>query len=234
MDERQAARWVQGMFARVAPTYDLLNRLLSFNVDRGWRKVLTGKLAGTLARPDARVLDLCCGTGDVLLEFQSGARATVMGADFCYPMLAAARAKLEQLHLSSPLFGADALALPVRDCTFDAIAIAFGFRNLANYCAGLTELHRVLKPGGVLAILEFSHPPGWLIKRAYGFYSRAILPVVGRLVSGSADAYTYLPDSIREFPSAALLRQMMTDAGFVSTDFQVLTGGIAALHTGSR
>jgi demethylmenaquinone methyltransferase/2-methoxy-6-polyprenyl-1,4-benzoquinol methylase len=222
------------MFAKVAPTYDLLNRLLSFNVDRGWRKVLTRELTPILARPDAQILDLCCGTGDVLIEFQSQARATVMGADFCYPMLAAAQSKLQHQNLSSPLFGADALTLPLRDCTFDAIAIAFGFRNLANYRAGLSELQRVLKPGGVLAILEFSHPPGRLMKRAYGFYSHVILPVVGRIVSGSPDAYTYLPKSIGEFPSAELLREMMTDAGFFNTRFQLLTGGIASLHIGSR
>jgi demethylmenaquinone methyltransferase/2-methoxy-6-polyprenyl-1,4-benzoquinol methylase len=233
-DEQQAARWVQGMFANVAPTYDLLNRLLSFNIDRVWRKALTRELSAVLTRQDALILDLCCGTGDVLLEFQHNARATVMGADFCYPMLAQAKGKARRLGCDSPLFGADALHLPVKNETFDAVAIAFGFRNLANYEAGLAELHRVLKPCGVLAILEFSHPPGWFIKRAYGFYSRIILPSVGRIVSGSTDAYTYLPNSIRKFPTAELLRQMMSEEGFLDTRFQLLTGGIAALHIGER
>jgi demethylmenaquinone methyltransferase / 2-methoxy-6-polyprenyl-1,4-benzoquinol methylase len=233
-DERQAARWVQDMFAEVAPRYDFLNHLLSFNVDRGWRKVLRDELASTLARKDARVLDLCCGTGDVLLDLQSSAQTNILGADFCHPMLLAAQRKVWRRGFRSPLFEADALVLPLRDGTLDAIAISFGFRNLASYEMGLTELHRVLKPGGMLAILEFSHPPGWLMKNAYGFYSRVLLPAIGSIVSGSRDAYTYLPESIGKFPSAAMLRQMMIDTGFHGARFQLLTSGVAALHLGTK
>jgi demethylmenaquinone methyltransferase/2-methoxy-6-polyprenyl-1,4-benzoquinol methylase len=233
-DERQAARWIQDMFAEVAPKYDFLNHLLSFNVDRGWRKVLRGELERVLARKDARVLDLCCGTGDVLLDLQGSAQTNIFGADFCHPMLLAAQKKVRRQGYGSPLFEADALGLPLRDGTLDAIAISFGFRNLANYPKGLAELHRVLKPGGMLAILEFSHPPGWLMKNAYGFYSRFLLPVIGGIVSGSRDAYSYLPESIGKFPSAAMLRQMMLDTGFGGARFQLLTGGIAALHLGMK
>lgn len=222
------------MFAGVAPKYDFLNHLLSFRIDRNWRKALKNCLTPILIRPDARILDLCCGTGDVLLDLQSGGPAAVMGADFCYPMLVAAQAKIERQNLSSSLFEADALDLPVRSDTFDAIAIAFGFRNLANYQAGLRELHRVLKPGGRLAILEFSHPPGWLVRTGYGLYSRFILPVIGGLISGSRDAYTYLPDSIRKFPDANRLAGMMSAAGFQPATYQFLTGGIAALHIGEK
>jgi demethylmenaquinone methyltransferase/2-methoxy-6-polyprenyl-1,4-benzoquinol methylase len=222
------------MFASIAPKYDLINHLLSFNIDRGWRKALMSRLAPVLSRPEARVLDLCCGTGDVLVDLQSIARSSVMGADFCHEMLLAAQHKTHRLGFHAPLIEADALELPIRDATLDAISISFGFRNLANYRAGLAELHRVLKPGGMLAILEFSHPPGPVTKAAYGFYSRLLLPAIGSLVSGSRQAYAYLPESIRKFPSAEELRAMMVAAGFADAQFELLTGGIAALHIGRR
>jgi demethylmenaquinone methyltransferase / 2-methoxy-6-polyprenyl-1,4-benzoquinol methylase len=229
--EQQAASWVRQMFAEIAPRYDLLNHLLSFNVDRGWRKALLKRLAAVASRPDAKVLDLCCGTGDVLLELRSTAKAWTAGADFCHPMLVAAQRKAIRGGECAELFEADALELPLADNSLDAISIAFGFRNLANYPAGLTELERVLKPGGVAAILEFSHPPGIVMRAAYGFYSRALLPLVGALVSGSRGAYSYLPESIGKFPRAAELRRMMTDAGFTDAEFELLSGGIAALHS---
>ncbi len=230
--EKEAAKWVQDMFADVAPRYDLLNHLLSLNIDRGWRKALTETLRPALARPDARVLDLCCGTGDVLLDLQAQSANTVLGADFCHPMLVSAGAKAKRKGFRAPLFEGDAMQLPVRDGSLDAISIAFGFRNLVDYRAALKELKRVLQPGGTLAILEFSHPSGALMKAAYGFYSRIILPTVGSLVSGSREAYTYLPESIRKFPRAQELRTMMQETGFEETRYQLFTGGIAALHTG--
>ncbi len=230
--EAQAAQWVQRMFAGIAPKYDLLNHLLSFNIDRGWRKVLVEKLAPVLARREAKVLDLCCGTGDVLLDLQAAASAPVMGADFCHPMLVSAQQKAGQKGFHAPLFEADALALPIAARTLDAVTISFGFRNLANYESGLRELHRVLKPGGMLVILEFSHPPGLLMKAGYGLYSRLLLPAIGTLISGSREAYAYLPDSIRKFPPAEELALMMRAAGFSNTSFELLTGGIAALHVG--
>lgn len=233
-DEQQAAEWVQRMFAGIAGKYDFLNHLLSFNVDRGWRKALMRRLAPVLRQPEARVWDVCCGTGDVLLDFHGVAAARVMGADFCHPMLISARQKAAQQGFEAPLVEADALQLPLANETLDAISIAFGFRNLANYEAGLREFERVLKPCGVLAILEFSHPAGFVRKAGYGFYSRVLLPVVGSVISGSREAYAYLPDSIRKFPDAPLLRSMMQRAGFRDTSFELLSGGIAALHVGRK
>jgi demethylmenaquinone methyltransferase / 2-methoxy-6-polyprenyl-1,4-benzoquinol methylase len=222
------------MFADVAPRYDLLNHLLSFQIDRAWRKALRKRLAAVLGRPDARVLDVCCGTGDVLFHLEDGAAAQVLGADFCHPMLVSANRKAASRRRQAWLIEADALELPLADSSLDAISIAFGFRNLANYRAGLAEFHRVLKPGGVLAILEFSHPQGWLMKSSYGFYSKIVVPALGALVSGSREAYRYLPESIRHFPGADALRAMLESGGFAETDFELLTGGIAALHTGRK
>ena len=233
-NEQQASRWVQGMFAEIAPRYDLLNHLLSFNIDRGWRKQLLKSLSPALQRPDARVLDLCCGTGDVLLDLAGMAKASVIGADFCHPMLVTAHKKAETKGFHAKLMEADALELPLASNSLDAIAIAFGFRNLANYGAGLTELYRVLKPGGTLAILEFSHPPGWFMKTSYALYSNVLLPAIGALISGSRLAYTYLPESVRKFPKAEDLRTTMEHSGFSKTKFELLTGGIAALHTGIK
>ncbi len=232
--ETQAAEWVQRMFGRIAFRYDLLNHVLSFNIDRSWRKLLYRRLTPVLNQSGAHVLDLCCGTGDVLLEFRRGARATVLGADFCHPMLTEAARKGRKQGRAALLLEADALQLPLADKSVDAIAISFGFRNLANYRAGLIELHRVIKPGGKLAILEFSHPTNPFMRLAYGFYSKVFLPLVGALLSGSREAYTYLPESIRRFPQAEQLRLMMQADGFDQTEFTKLTGGIAALHLGTR
>jgi demethylmenaquinone methyltransferase/2-methoxy-6-polyprenyl-1,4-benzoquinol methylase len=232
--EQQAAHWVQEMFTGIAPKYDLLNHLLSFNIDRGWRRVLIERLEPELQRANARVLDLCCGTGDVLLDLQSVAACRVIGADFCHPMLVAAREKAGRRSVEAPLVEADALRLPLASNALDAISIAFGFRNLANYEGGLRELCRVLKPGGVLAILEFSHPPGAIMRRAYGFYSKVVMPAIGSMVSGSREAYTYLPESIAKFPGPEVLRTMMQSAGLTDTSFKLLSGGIAALHIGRK
>jgi len=231
-DEREAAQWVERMFAAIASKYDLLNHLLSLNIDRSWRAALVRRLSVIFSEPESKVLDLCCGTGDVMLDLEKEGKGSIFGADFCHPMLVAAQAKAARKQSGASLFEADALQLPIADHKLDAVSIAFGFRNLANYNSGLQELHRVLKPGGMLAILEFSQPPGLIMKTAYGFYSRIILPAIGSLVSGSPGAYKYLPDSIQKFPSARELVRMMNAAGFVNTRFELLTGGIAALHTG--
>lgn len=232
--EQQAARWVQRMFEGIAPKYDFINHLLSFNIDRSWRKALVHQLSAVLKSPDARILDLCCGTGDVLLDLQHAAASRVMGADFCHPMLVSAQLKAQHSGFTAPLFEGDALQLPLRTDTLDAITISFGFRNLVNYTGGLEEFRRVLKTGGRLVILEFSHPPGFITQAAYSFYSRVLLPGVGRVISGSGEAYRYLPDSIRKFPRAEELRKMMSRAGFIDARFELLTGGIAALHTGTK
>jgi demethylmenaquinone methyltransferase / 2-methoxy-6-polyprenyl-1,4-benzoquinol methylase len=233
-DEQQAAKWVGRMFADIAPRYDLLNHLLSFNIDRGWRKALLKRVTPILLRPDTRVLDLCCGTGDVLLDLQRVAAGAVLGADFCHPMLVAAARKAGARGFPQRLFEADALKLPLAAASLDAITIAFGFRNLVNYRAGLVEVQRVLKPGGMLAILEFSHPRGVFVRQVYGLYSKAVLPLIGGLISGSREAYAYLPESVAKFPRAEELRNMFEENGFVNAQFELLTGGIAALHTGEK
>lgn len=233
-DERQAAQWVERMFSRIAFKYDLLNHLLSFNIDRSWRRMLLRNLAVPLNNPRARVLDLCCGTGDVLLDFRRIAKAQILGADFCHPMLTEAARKAKAQGFQALLMEADALQLPLADQSFDAIAISFGFRNLANYGGGLRELHRVIVPSGMLAILEFSHPTNVFMKVTYGLYSKVFLPLIGSLVSGSREAYAYLPESIKRFPKADHLSEIMQANGFTNTRVYRLTGGIAALHIGTR
>lgn len=233
-DEKRASEWVQRMFAGIAPRYDLLNHLLSFNIDRSWRKALLEEVRPALENPRAIVLDLCCGTGDVYLDFSVLAKAQVIGADFCHPMLTAAYAKARRKNIRPALLEADALTLPFAEGELDCVSIAFGFRNLANYTGGLIELLRVLKPGGQVAILEFSHPSNIFVKLGYGFHSRVILPAIGTIVSGSREAYTYLPSSIRKFPRAPALADMMRSAGFARAEYQLLTGGIAALHIGTK
>jgi len=233
-DEKQASRWVRQMFSDIAPKYDLLNHLLSFNIDRSWRKALLRRLRDVLAESDARILDLCCGTGDVLVDLQRTAKSRVIGADFCHPMLVTAAKKAKGRGFRAPLIEGDAMELPLADDSLDAISLAFGFRNLVNYSGALTEFRRVLKPGGTLAILEFSHPPGVFMRTAYGVYSGVILPAVGALISGSREAYTYLPQSVSNFPNAEALRKMMASAGFENASFELLTGGIAALHSGLK
>jgi demethylmenaquinone methyltransferase/2-methoxy-6-polyprenyl-1,4-benzoquinol methylase len=233
-DEQQAATWVRGMFGRIAPRYDLLNHLLSLNIDRYWRARTVKRVSSVLAQQDARVLDLCCGTGDLMLALQARSGAMVYGSDFCHPMLVAAHHKVEQRRLHSVLFEADALNLPVADASVDLITMAFGFRNLANYQQGLAELMRVLAPGGLAAILEFSTPPNPVMSRLYDYYSRAILPVIGGWISGSREAYSYLPESVRKFPGAADLADRMRGAGFTNVRFERMTAGIVALHLGQR
>jgi demethylmenaquinone methyltransferase / 2-methoxy-6-polyprenyl-1,4-benzoquinol methylase len=220
------------MFGRVAGRYDLLNHLLSFNLDKRWRKRAVQRVADILARPGARVLDLCCGTGDVLLEMQGRAKPAVIGSDFCHPMLIEARRKIMRRGFHSPLFEADALALPLADNSLDLITMAFGFRNLANYERGLAEMRRVLRPGGVFAVLEFSQPTNRPFAAVYRFLSNRVLPRVGGMVSGSHDAYSYLPESIRKFPGAEDLAGSVLRAGFSRVEFERMTGGAVALHRG--
>jgi demethylmenaquinone methyltransferase/2-methoxy-6-polyprenyl-1,4-benzoquinol methylase len=230
-NEQEAARWVRSMFGRVAHRYDLANHLLSFNIDRYWRTHTVRRTQEILRRPEARVLDICCGTGDLILALAKQGRP-VLGSDFCHPMLVAAHEKIARRHAPAVLFESDALALPLRDASLDLLTVAFGFRNLANYESGLIEMRRVLRPGGMAAILEFSQPPNALFGALYRLYSRRILPWIGGLISGSRDAYTYLPESVRKFPVAPSLAAMMRTAGFADVSFEYLTGGIVALHIG--
>ena len=230
------AAYVREMFARIAPRYDFLNHLLSLQADRWWRRTVARHFRRVLEQPEARALDLCCGTADLALSLAAVAHpsARVMGADFCHPMLERARAKL--LHRSLPplLAEADAMVLPFADSTFHLVTAAFGFRNLANYDAGLREILRVLAPGGEAGILEFSQPQSSLFGPLYSFYFRCVLPRVGGAFSGDTDAYQYLVHSVADFPSPEGLACWMREAGFAGVTFRTFTGGIACLHTGRR
>ncbi len=232
--EDSSANWVRSMFGGVARRYDLLNHLLSFQTDRYWRARTAQRLKDTLHREEALVLDICCGTGDLLLAMQKYRRAPVMGSDFCRPMLELARQKIARRGGAAVLFDADALKLPLADGSLDLITAAFGFRNLSNYRQGLEELLRVLKPSGTAAILEFSQPSSRLLARLYAFYSGRVIPLIGGLVSGSRAAYTYLPDSVERFPGAEELAGAMRSAGFLDVHYERMTGGIVALHRGRK
>ncbi|SDT89608.1 demethylmenaquinone methyltransferase / 2-methoxy-6-polyprenyl-1,4-benzoquinol methylase [Verrucomicrobium sp. GAS474] len=220
---------VQAMFNRVAPRYDFLNRLLSGGRDKAWRRALTREVA---RQKPARLLDLATGSGDVLRALrEDGALAdsgVSLGADFCLPMLEEARKKG-----IGPLVLADGLRLPFADGSFDAVTIAFGFRNLEDRAAGLREIGRVLAPGGVLYILEFSHP--WpVFAPFYFFYLRHFLPTLAAAVGAPREAYTYLGDSIRAFPSQSRLAALLKECGFAEAGWRNLTGGIVALHRGRK
>lgn len=221
------------MFGRVAHRYDLLNHLLSFQTDRYWRWRTVRSVAPVLKRPDARVMDLCCGTGDLMLALAGGRRAGVYGSDFCHPMLVEAGRKSDACGAGCVLFEADALRLPLADSSFDLITVAFGFRNFANYRKGLEELRRVLRPGGMLAILEFSRPPNAVFRAFYNWYSARVLPRIGALISGHAEAYTYLPESVRKFPGPDELAAEMRQCGFSPVSYDLYTFGVVALHTGT-
>jgi demethylmenaquinone methyltransferase / 2-methoxy-6-polyprenyl-1,4-benzoquinol methylase len=230
--QREAAAWVRSMFGRVAHRYDILNHLLSFQIDRYWRAAAVRRLRPILKRRGARVLDLCCGTGDLALALARRVDGVVFASDFCHPMLVAALRKSAARGAHTALFEADALELPLADESFDLITMAFGFRNLANYDAGLEEMRRLLKPGGTLAILEFSQPPKPLMRALNNIYCHRIVPAIGGWVSGDREAYAYLPDSVRKFPNAPELAASMRRAGFDGVTFDYLTGGMAALHLG--
>jgi demethylmenaquinone methyltransferase/2-methoxy-6-polyprenyl-1,4-benzoquinol methylase len=237
--EDDASRQVREMFTQIAPRYDLLNHLLSMQLDRLWRARVARRLRPILMGPDALVLDLCCGTGDLAFSLSRSAPARIIGADFSHAMLVRARAKSRSLSGQSntgrmdpmPFFEADALRLPFADVSFDLITTAFGFRNLANYEAGLREIHRLLKPGGTLAILEFTEPPAGLLGDLYRWYFRNVLPRIGSLLSGDRAAYSYLPASVSRFFRPAELASLITAVGYRSVEYRVWTVGTVALHT---
>jgi demethylmenaquinone methyltransferase / 2-methoxy-6-polyprenyl-1,4-benzoquinol methylase len=222
------------MFSGIAGRYDLLNHVLSLNIDKRWRRFVRQKLQPVLDDPNARVLDVACGTGDLSIELQSNAKARVIGTDFCRPMLAVAAEKNGANSLSIPYVEGDAMNLGFASDRFDAVTIAFGLRNLSNFGDGLAELRRVLRPGGRLVILEFSSPviPGF--RQLFNFYFTRVLPRVGGAVSGSRGAYEYLPDSVSKFPDQKNLSSLMRKTGFDNVEYSNLTGGIAAIHTGTK
>jgi demethylmenaquinone methyltransferase/2-methoxy-6-polyprenyl-1,4-benzoquinol methylase len=222
------------MFSSIAPRYDLLNHLLSFNVDRLWWRRTARSFAATLARHDARVLDLCCGTGDMAfaLRRQAGKTAPfILGADFSHPMLRRAAEKSAGTQLC--WVEADALRLPLPDASLDLVTAAFGFRNLADYDAGLREIARVLRPGGEAGILDFGEPRG-VLGAVYRLYFRHVLPKIGTIISGVKGPYQYLPASVERFPAPQEMLGRMRAAGFREATWTPYTFGIAGLYRGKK
>jgi demethylmenaquinone methyltransferase/2-methoxy-6-polyprenyl-1,4-benzoquinol methylase len=233
-DEAGAAIAVRQMFDSIAPRYDILNHLLSSNVDRLWWWLAARRFKAVLADPNAAILDVCCGTGDMtmsLLKRRPKDARPILAADFARNMLNRGARKFAGR--GAVALEADALHLPLRAESLDLVITAFGFRNLANYEAGLREFHRVLKPGGQLGILEFS-TPGGLIGKAYSFYFLRVLPAVGRVVCGKDGPYNYLPSSVDNFPPPAQMLQMLRAAGYAECAWQPYTFGIAGLYTARR
>lgn len=223
--------YVQRMFSDIAPRYDLLNHVLSLNIDKAWRRRALRALAWT-ERPQGAYLDLCAGTLDVgaMLVRQAGFTGRVVGADFAVPMLRHGLGKAPRDRLAP--VGADALALPFADACLDGAIVAFGIRNVADLDAGLTEVRRVLRPGARFVILEFSTPPSRIVRAGYHAYFHHVLPRVGKLVSGHGSAYTYLPMSVSHFPTETALADRMMAAGFTTVTWQRVSFGIAAIHVG--
>jgi demethylmenaquinone methyltransferase/2-methoxy-6-polyprenyl-1,4-benzoquinol methylase len=248
-DEAAAAQAVRQMFDSIAPRYDLLNHILSANVDRLWWRRTARRFRPVLVNPEASVLDICCGTGDMtlaLLRHRPHGARPILAADFARGMLSRGALKFGGPGVGARAAGAayavpleaDALHLPLKSASLDLIVTAFGFRNLANYEAGLREFSRVLKPGGQLGILEFSEPGG-LMGKAYAAYFRRILPAIGRLISGpvaagSASPYNYLPTSVGNFPTPAQMLALMQSADYQECAWQPYTFGIAGLYTAKR
>lgn len=233
-DEQSTASAVRNMFAAVAPRYDLLNHLLSVGFDIRWRQATVRALKPVLAKTSSIVVDLCCGTGDLALALREASAGTVMGTDFCHPMLQRAREKSTRHAGNTLFFEADALRLPFRDASLDAVTIAFGFRNLANYRRGVQEMRRVLRRGGMVAILEFSHVKWPVFGPLFRTYFRRVLPRLGQLVSGVKGPYQYLPDSVTRFPDQESLASLLREEGFSGVRYRNFTGGVAALHFGQR
>jgi demethylmenaquinone methyltransferase / 2-methoxy-6-polyprenyl-1,4-benzoquinol methylase len=233
-DPGSAALAVREMFTSIAPRYDLLNHVLSCNVDRLWWRKTARTFAEILARPEAQVLDLCCGTGDMTLALRRQAgksSARILGADFSHAMLQRATQKAT----SAPLrwIEADALRLPFPGNHFDLITSAFGFRNLANYDAGLQEIMRVLRPDGEFGILDFGEPKG-LVGSCYRIYFKRVLPAIGTLISGVKGPYAYLPTSVARFPTPEEMLQRIQETGFRESTWTPYTLGIAGLYRGKK
>ena len=233
-DQESASAAVREMFNTISPRYDLLNHVLSMNVDRFWWWRTARRFRHILRQNDAQVLDLCCGTGDMtfaLYRRSRGRAASITGADFAREMLRRAEIKGK----GTPLrwVEADALHMPFRNATFDLVTSAFGFRNLADYDAGLREIFRVLRPNGEVGILDFGEPKG-AVGKFYHFYFKHVLPKVGTLLSGVRGPYAYLPASVAKFPSPDEMLQRMKAAGFRQVGYTPYTMGIAGLYWGKK
>lgn len=222
--------YVKQMFTSIAPRYDLLNHVLSLNIDKRWRRRAVRRL-GWEARPEGTYLDACAGTLDLAVELatRDGFRGRVVGTDFVVPMLSLGAGKARAVRS----VGADTLALPFGDARFDGATVGFGVRNLADLDEGLRELRRVLRPGARLVILEFATPHRWPVRPLYLFYFRRVLPWIGRTVSKHRDAYTYLPASVLRFPEPDALAGRMERAGFRDVHYERRTFGIVAIHWGT-
>jgi demethylmenaquinone methyltransferase / 2-methoxy-6-polyprenyl-1,4-benzoquinol methylase len=234
--QQAASRQIREMFTRIAPRYDFLNHLLSGQMDRLWRARTARELKPILDRPDAVVLDLCCGTGDLAFALQRKSQARIIGADFSHAMLVRAREKSAAANGPAPMpfLEADALRLPFSDASFDLVTTAFGFRNLANYEDGLKEIFRVLKPDAALGILEFTDPAPGFWGDAYRFYCRTVLPKIGGWISGDAEAYSYLPKSVGRFFRPDELASVLKKVGYDRVRYRLMTFGSVALHLAIR
>jgi demethylmenaquinone methyltransferase / 2-methoxy-6-polyprenyl-1,4-benzoquinol methylase len=231
-DEASASAAVRDMFTSIAPRYDLLNHMLSMNVDRVWWNRTARLFSDVLARPDAQVLDLCCGTGDMTFALHRRMKGgRLFGADFSHAMLVRAEEKSGERKIR--WIEADALNLPFAPYQFHLVTSAFGFRNLANYDAGLAEIFRVLAPGGEIGILDFGEPKG-LIGKVYRLYFKRVLPAIGTMISGVSGPYAYLPASVLRFPSPEEMLQRMRDVGYRDVSWTPYTFGIAGLYRGKR
>jgi demethylmenaquinone methyltransferase/2-methoxy-6-polyprenyl-1,4-benzoquinol methylase len=233
-DEQSSAAAVQQMFDSIAPRYDLLNHVLSMNIDRIWWNRTARSFGRILGQPEARVLDICCGTGDMtlaLLRRRPRRGEPVLAADFAHAMLARGTQKLR--NHNAIVLEADALHLPLADAGLNLVTSAFGFRNLANYKSGLREFHRVLAHDGEIGILDFGEPGG-VAGKLYAFYFRRILPAIGARLSGIGSAYRYLPASVHRFPQPPQMLELMRTAGFREVTWTPYTFGIAGLYRGVK
>ncbi len=230
LQEQSASLAVQSMFNEIAPRYDLLNHLLSANIDRLWWWRTARTFQQILQRPEATIVDLCCGTGDMtmaLLRYRPRPAAPMLAIDFAHEMLVRGQKKFSA-H-GAIAIEADALSLPLANDSADLVTSAFGFRNLANYTAGLQEMYRILRPGGELGILDFNQPSG-RIGQLYQFYFRRVLPRIGTWISGTAGPYAYLPQSVHRFPPPEQMQAMMAACGFTKISWTPYTFGIAGLY----
>lgn len=233
MSDHDKSRRVRDMFGAIAGRYDFLNHLLSANIDRHWRKICVQEVSGRISVPVPRILDVGCGTADLSLAFSD--LGPVIGCDFCHPMLRVGASKVMHNGLSRPvaLLEADALMLPFADASFDVVVSAFVLRNLADIDRGLREMRRILRPGGVMSVLDFGMPRMPVLAPIYRFYFLRVLPKLGKIISGVEGPYGYLPASVQSFPSAEMLKDKAELAGFQNVEFKLLTAGVAVLLLGN-